>query len=416
MARRHTQATSHRPPKIGGTGFIYCDEAGFTGDNLLDSSQEVFVFAGVAMKDERASEVVERTIRDFKLQGSELKGSRMLKTDQGRRAITSVLKSCAEDARLVSHLKKFALACKFFEYIYEPALAEQNSIFYGCGFHLFVGNLLWAMLRTRDASAETIFEDFSKFVRDGNTEALTHIFPSAGLVVDLESDPLASISIFAMINRNSIQAELDSARGDGSKPSWILDLTTTSLFSVLRYWGEVYDELDVVCDKSKPLETEMDILKAMVGRRDHVRMRVFRKETQFTFNLVREPRLVDSRQYPGVQIADVFASGLARAWQQWFRGEADPTEKEWLATTQACHLDDNVWPDLDLIDLDKRSGFVNVFVLRELADRSVKKEDLFRGMPELIAFANFKFPEYKRSLARTGRRSSARKKVTEHGG
>jgi hypothetical protein len=63
------------------------------------------------------------------------------------------------------------LACKFFEYIFEPPLAEQNSIFYGCGFHLFIGNLLW-MLRARDASAETIFEEFSKFARDGNTKAL----------------------------------------------------------------------------------------------------------------------------------------------------------------------------------------------------------------------------------------------------
>jgi hypothetical protein len=108
----------------------------------LDGEQEVFTLAGAAIQPDRAKEVVERTIRDFKLQGAELKGSRMLKTDAGRRAVTSVLKACAEDVRLVTHLKKFALACKFFEYIFEPPLAEQNSIFYGCGFHLFIGNLL----------------------------------------------------------------------------------------------------------------------------------------------------------------------------------------------------------------------------------------------------------------------------------
>jgi Protein of unknown function (DUF3800) len=406
MNRKHSQ--SARPPKIRGTASVFCDEAGFTGNNLLDSEQEVFALAGVAMDADRAQEVVERTVTDFKLQGQELKGSRMLKTDQGRRAITSVLKGCAQNVRLVAHLKKFALACKFFEYVFEPALAEQNSIFYGCGFHLFIGNFLWMMLRARDASAESIFEEFSKFARDGSAEALEKLFPSGGLVVNLESDPLAAISLFAMINRSAIQAEIDSIHSDRSTPSWILDLTTTSLFSVLRYWGEAYDDLDVLCDKSKPIETETEILKAMIGRRDHFRMNVFGKETQFTFNLVREPRLVNSRLYPGVQIADVFAAAVARGWQQVFRGRAHSAEREWLDLTRECHLEDNIWPDLELIDLRKRNGFVNTLVLLELAQRSVKKENLFRGMPEFIATAHAGFSHYRKNL--DGRRGTRRRK------
>jgi hypothetical protein len=212
MSRRHQQ--SGKRPRVGGMASVFCDEAGFTGNNLLDSEQEVFALAGAAIQPDRAKEVVERTIRDFKLQGTELKGSRMLKTDAGRRAVTSVLKACAEDVRLVTDLKKFALACRFFEYIFEPPLAEQNSIFYGCGFHLFIGNLLWMMLRARDASAETIFGEFSKFARDGNPEALEKLFPSGGLIVNVESDPLAAVSLFTMINRCTIQDEIDSIHGD----------------------------------------------------------------------------------------------------------------------------------------------------------------------------------------------------------
>jgi hypothetical protein len=412
MNRRDMRSSP--PIKIGGTSSVFCDEAGFTGNNLLDTEQEVGALAGVAIGAGHATEVVERAIRDFKLQGSELKGSRLLKTEQGRRAITSVLKACAENTRLVTHLKKFALACKFFEYIFEPALSEQNSIFYSCGFHLFIGNLLWAMLRTRNASAETIFEEFSKFAREGSVAALEKLFPTNGLIVNLESDPLAAISLFAMINRGAIQAEIESIHGDRATPSWILDLTTTSLFSVLRYWGEVYDELDAFCDKSKPVETEIEILRAMVGRRDHFRIRMFDKETQFTFNLVREPSLVDSRQFSGVQIADVFASAVASAWQQTFRSTADSTEKDWLAITRECHLDDSIWPDLSAIDLRKRSGFVNVLVLLELADRSVKKENFFRGMPEFIAAAHANFSDYKRTLegSRLRRKHKAGKSKT----
>ncbi len=385
-----------RPPRIGGTGRIFCDEAGFTGNNLLDDAQEVFVFASVAMEEQHAKEVVERTLREFKLQGKELKGSRLLKTDSGRRAISSVIESCAANARLVSHLKKFALACKFFEYIFEPALANQSSMFYETRFNLYISNLLFAMLRVRDASAETIFAEFSKFMREGSTTALEQIFPRKGIIVDPTSDPLVAISVFAMIKRAVVQEELQSIRGDGSAPNWVLDLTTTSLFSVLRYWGEVYDDLYVYCDESKLLETDIDFLRVMINRRDHFRLRMFGKESQYTFNLVDLPQLVDSKNHPGVQIADIFASAVARAWQQKYWARSDSTEEGWLDAVRESTLDDNVWPDLGYMNLRRRSGFVNSLILHELMDRCLRRENLFDGMPEFIAAANQLFPRYLR--------------------
>ena len=318
----------------------------------------------------------------------------MLKTDIGRRAITAILTRCAGNAHVVSHLKKFALGCKFFEYIYEPALAMQNSIFYGSGLHLYVGNLLFAMLRTREASAEIIFDEFSKFMRDGEQSALEKLFPGNGILVDTTSDPLANISVFAMIHRESIQDEYNSIRGDGLTPHWVLDLTTTSLHSVLSHWGELYDQMDVYCDKSKPLQSETDFLKVMVGRRDHVKLRVFGKEKQYTYNLLDLPKLVDSRSYAGVQIADVFASAIAKAHQQDYWGKADHHEKEWLSVCEACISNDSIWPNLSLVDLRRRSGFVNAAVLQELTRRSLKRESLFDGMNEIIEYLYQVFPQY----------------------
>jgi hypothetical protein len=90
MSRRKASSRHRNPriPKLSGKGLVFCDEAGFTGDNLLDSAQEVFTFAGVSIEEGCAREVVERTIRDFRLQGAELKGGRMLKTEPGNRGQT----------------------------------------------------------------------------------------------------------------------------------------------------------------------------------------------------------------------------------------------------------------------------------------------------------------------------------------
>src|SRR5450432_1873811 len=86
--RRERSRTGPRIQRLGGTGVVFCDEAGFTGNNLLDRAQEVFVYAGVAIEAGRAREIVERITRDFRIQSAELQGSRLLKSQRGRRAVT----------------------------------------------------------------------------------------------------------------------------------------------------------------------------------------------------------------------------------------------------------------------------------------------------------------------------------------
>ena len=320
----------------------------------------------------------------------------MLRTDNGRKAISSVIRQCAPNTGLVTHLKKFALACKFFEYIFEPALSDQNSIFYGTGFHLYISTLMFVYFRTSDATAEELFENFAKLMRSGDPAALQKLFPSKGLVVDYTDNPLQAVSLFAMLNRRSVLEELDVIRGNGTEPNWVLDLTTTSLFSHLSHWAERFDTLEVYCDQSKPLEADAPFLSCMVGRTDHLRLRMFGKERQYTFNLVRPVELVDSKAHFGIQIADVMASAAARAFQNRYRGQLDENEREWLEGFEQSLLDDNIWPDFEHIDLRRPRPFVNQTLLLELTDRCLKKEDLFDGIPEIIDAAHAVYPRFYR--------------------
>ncbi len=49
---------------------IFCDEAGITGNNLLDPEQRHFAFASVNISLATAEELVAQTIHDYRLQGS----------------------------------------------------------------------------------------------------------------------------------------------------------------------------------------------------------------------------------------------------------------------------------------------------------------------------------------------------------
>ena len=51
-------------------------------------------------------------------------------------------------------------------------------------------------------------------------------------------------------------------------------------------------------------------------------------------------------------------------------------------------------PDMDDIDLTKGHTYVNSIVLRELVDRSIRGQNLFEGMDDLILSAQALFPKY----------------------
>lgn len=267
-------------------------------------------------------------------------------------------------------------------------------------FHKFVSTLLFLFFRAQDRAAEDLFQDFASWVRQGDLAALQRIFPDDGHLVNYTENPLIAMATFALLHRDTIRDELRPLHQNPTTPNWILDLTSTSIFSVLCAWGELYDQLDVYVDRSKPLETENDIMRAMVNRSDRVTVRMFGKERPYSFNLTKLPEFVNSKDHPGVQLADVIASAIASAMQRNLRNQAEPQDKSWLASILPVTLDDCIMPDTKHADPDSRAGFVGSALLMELVGRSVKKEDLFEGIPEFIVAMYRMYPEYRASIAK----------------
>ena len=80
---------------------IYLDEAGFTGNNMLDPAQPMFVFAGVAMTEDRAAALHSEAVDRFRLHGNELKGSSLVKHRQGREAVSWLLERSVKHSLLL---------------------------------------------------------------------------------------------------------------------------------------------------------------------------------------------------------------------------------------------------------------------------------------------------------------------------
>jgi hypothetical protein len=232
---------------------IYCDESGFTGPHLLSPEQPYFTYGSVAITSPEASDLVGSTIRNFHLQGNELKGKNLLKHSPGRKAAIAVIRELGPRCQVLIVHKQYALACKLFEYTFEPLIADISMALYSVNFHKFVANLLYFSSFKHDARARTLSERFEQAVR-GDDGPLRRFLSAHSPVTD---DPVEALVSFCVYHRETILQELARTKEDHK---WILDVTATSLNSLLTWWGRRAQRLRVICDESGPLGTCVIIL------------------------------------------------------------------------------------------------------------------------------------------------------------
>ena len=358
---------------------LYFDESGFTGNNLLDQRQPAFVYAGVAVDEYNASQIHAEAISRFRISAQELKGAHLVKYGRGRSAIAWILGTVSQDVHVMVANKEYALAGKFFEYIFEPALAERSSLFYAIGFHKYIATLLHVFSVAEDADARGILRDFADVMTSRNPSQLETVLSYLDHV-DLTS-PIGKILTFACCHRKRIEDEIRAIRDSGPLASWSLELSMSALHWLLTSWGDDYEMLDVHCDKSKPIEASRDFFDVFVGRQDKIYIRLGNQPTHsVVYNLAGPIKMVNSRDSHGIQIADIVSSSLAYA----FANPDEQHSKEWLAIAEGVTAN-NLVPEPELIDLTKEGAYVNTWVLGELADRSVKGQNLFNDLPDIIS-------------------------------
>lgn len=359
---------------------IYFDESGFTGNNLLSPDQNYFAYASIATDDAEAKDFVDELISQYGIQGGELKGSKLVKFNKGRKAIDKILDRFGSRIKISISEKKFALACKFHEYIFEPCYSAANSLFYGIGFHRFIANILYVEFIARGAGAEQIFEEFEALIRNKDESKLETIFASSAHPKN--SPILVQVREFAQIRADDIRAELQ-ALGDTGVGKWALELTNSALFTLLANWGTTHPSITAVCDLSKPLQQNQGIFNAMVGRQgEQMFSDLMGERHPITFSLAEPIVFADSKTTHGIQLADAAAAAAVYA----FAAPRDEQTEHWRSIIAQIGHYGSIIPDYDEIRLSDRRVQRNALVLLELHTRAKRGQSLIEGMGEYMQF------------------------------
>ena len=361
---------------------IYCDEAGFTGSNLLNPDQPVFTMASVHVTEDRAEELMGEVRRRSKTTAEEVKGARLVRTERGRAAIDWLISDLSDDACVVLAHKRYSLCCKFFEFMVEPIIKRQSSIFYEAGFHEFVATGLFVEFLVREGVAEQLLLAFENSARGKEGAGVDQLLACLEAAAP-QPGFLKSLSTICNAYQEAVKEELAGEAEGGAAGTWSLDLSTTCLVSLLSHWSEKHGHLEVVCDESRPITVYSEVLDSMVGR----------ESLPFThFGGVAEPvgwllakpiALVDSRGAPGVQIADLLATSCA-----YYARHGRAASSNWFDDKEHLfHSSRNIYPDLAHFDLRQVRATVNAIVLSTLDTRAESGDDPTEGMDIVVQVA-----------------------------
>jgi hypothetical protein len=283
--------------------FVYIDESGYTGGDLLNQEQPFQAASAIYISEVDAEELIKEHFP--RIQSDELKYKNLSRKKGYRDKLLALQKNILTNFDCVTYIcdKKFVLILHFLDYAVEPFYHARGFDFYKDGSNYALASLLYytgdvllgsdkfteiikafqyAIKSKTDSSISTLISK----VRSSNWEELPECF-----------GPLAQRDISCI---KAIKCENVS-----SDAAFIV---LQSLISRLEMM--INTEYSIKHDKSKNLEQYDIALSKMMKHEDNVSF----KETSITtlkFPLkVTGMEQVESKDYFGVQLADVLAGGI----------------------------------------------------------------------------------------------------------
>ncbi len=358
---------------------ISFDEAGFTGPDLLNEQQPYFVYASHDLT-ESESEGLIRDLRErHRIQGDELKATKLKRRNYWSNLTEQLCAATDGRAKVVTHEKKVALAGKFVEYFFEPVLADNSMLFYRINFQRYLANTLASLFRNGPSDFDAIVVQMQLFMRSFDPEVAPDVFGGPGRhPIELER-----VLQFCQGYSRVIAEETESNRPEfNNVGKWTLDLTSTSLFSLLfLFWGHRHPRLRLLCDESKPLMAVDEFFNAWVGEDKTTNITDGRRMYDVQGNLVAPVQFGSSSADPSLQIADLLA-GLTL--DVCMRKDTAPTHAQaWVK--QHILAASSVEFDSAFVRPGNPAVRIGREVLKELARRAKVGADPLGGMDEFVA-------------------------------
>lgn len=347
------------------------DEAGNSGQNLLDPEQPVFVLASVHLPTARATELLEHAMSR---RASEAKFSSLRQSNSGRKRILTLLntaKLTTSDLRIAVYHKSFMITTKIVDMLVETLLHSMGVDLYVNAGHLALSNLLHTVIPAY--CGPTAFRawqaSFVQMVRRKSAESVAAFYEATDELRSVNANQRFDEILGMLAATRSIVDE-----GIPESDPVAVDPAIPTLVALAAQWtAALRRPFELVHDNSKPIAYNRDTLRHLLDVSEPPR--VF-GSGDFEIALpigAHDIRFADSRDLPQLQVADLYAGAAAFVMRARANGYRESFAEDLVEAGIVNLVTNPVWPDTAVspseLGADLRAGSAQLDVVVELLQR-----------------------------------------------
>jgi PAS domain-containing protein len=301
---------------------VFLDEAGYTGPDLINADQPVFILASTIVDAGDA-----RALLDFHFEKPlpEVKYSRRSKSRRGRAQILEFLRALKVDRCRFAYFafhKQFLLLTNLIDFWLEPIMRDSGVNLYERGGNIALANASYLTLGTclgLDGRRE-LLRRFQVMTRDRTPFAFRNFWNSLRQAVnahDLVAQVLGGFPLAEDLLGYDHLLQL---------PANMLDPGDIGLIDTVQHWRKQQaagTEFELFHDRSTLLEQQRMFWEAILDPSNPAAV-VGQDRRTIEFPLpVRALRLEDSTQFAQLQVADVVAGAARSIWNARVAGSSN---------------------------------------------------------------------------------------------
>lgn len=287
---------------------IYFDEAGNSGDNLLDKNQPVYVLLSHDFTDDEVAGILAPVLKLSKAE--ELHFKRLKKYEKSRKAIIEVISHPLIRKERVFHYvahKEFMIVIQMVDKLVEEVFYRNGIDIYKGGLNISTANILYIMGKNvwdKNLFA-TMCDKFVVWMRSGEKDDGIKFYASVHRLQDTlkhEKDR----ALFSIIYE-SIQYANEIISG---LTKYTLDATLSCFNAHCHFWAERYKKpFDITLDDSKQIEYWTDMIKFLTDSLPEGEVGFGSRKHKYPL-LINSLAMRRSHTSLSLQLADILCSSL----------------------------------------------------------------------------------------------------------
>lgn len=356
---------------------IYFDEAGNSGQNLLDSNQPIYVLVSHNF----SIEETESILSPLKTDSEEIHFNRIKKYTKYHKPIEEILNNpliSYDRIKIAYYNKTFALCAHLADQLVETTLYNHGLEYYEGGLNIAFAQSLYlqsAILESKSEYQELLVR-FQKMIRAKDSDSINHFYEKAQEIFDNIQEEGEKNFFFPILkSKDYIQEILESIN------KFSIDLALPSLALLSDIWSKTENvRIKIIHDDSKQVEFWKEFIIFLSKDITDQKMDVGFDDRKMTFPLqIDSIEMVDSKHNIQIQLSDLIGSSFAYYAKNILleRDESDPLA-QLISNSRLAGMNVHpLQPDLSFFDKEFKRGKSDINPLDFLALKTLDKKERF---------------------------------------